>query len=692
MKKLLFLAAIILPFFLSAQTDSSEISGQTIEDIIEEIAANSDQELDYSDIYDDLLFFYNNKINLNSATREQLGRLHFLSEYQIDALLYYRYKHGDFISIYELQLVPGFSSEDIRNLLPFVTVAPVRKQEKLKFKNVLKYGKSSLIVREQFVPQTQKGYAISDSLIELDPDRARYLGDRQKIYARYKFAYRDRVQAGITMEKDAGEQFFSGAQKYGFDFYSAHLQLDRIGNFNRIVAGDFQGQFGEGLVLWNGMAMSKSAFVLNIKKKPQGLRRYSSTDENRFFRGAGVTYSFKKIYVSAFASYKKIDGNAVLTDTLDDEAILISALQTTGYHRTPSEIVDRHTIGESVAGGNVTYRGDKLDLGFTALAYKFSAELNRDLQPYQIYDFQGKENFNASLNWFYLFHDVSFFGEAAVSANGAPAIVTGLNLPLAPQLQIATLYRYYSEAYQAYYSNAFSEGTRTQNEQGLYIGIKYMPIRHWAFSFYVDNYSFPWMRSRIYEPLTGGTEYFAQVDYNPTRSMSMYLRFKTETKAQNSSYDSPVYIVTTYNRSGLRYNLNLRVNSLVTLKTRVETSLYKKDSDVEKGYMMYQDVQYRFADLPLSASFRFAMFDAPYNARIYAYENDVLYAFSIPAYMYQGFRTYLLVKYDVSSKLTFWVRYAQTTYTDRDVISPGSLTEIDGNTKSEIKIQLRYKF
>ena len=89
---------------------------------------------------------------------------------------------------------------------------------------------------------------------------------------------------------------------------------------------------------------------------------------------------------------------------------------------------------------------------------------------------------------------------------------------------------------------------------------------------------------------------------------------------------------------------------------------------------------------------RYAVFDAPYEARIYAYENDILYGYSFPAFMYKGSRTYFLISYDVSKNIDFWFRYAMYQYSDRNIISEGSSNEIAGSKKGEFKFQVRIKF
>ncbi len=671
---------------LQAQVDTTQPASAVIEDLVEQIVQTQDlEDFDYADLYDELMYFYQHKINLNTATREQLEKLRFLSDDQINAILDYRKSTGEFISIYELQLLPGFSRDVISMLLPFVTVAKPEQAKTVDLNYMLGHLRHDVIFRQQAVLVPQVGYLLPDSVDN------RYLGDRQKIYLRYKVTFRQQLSAGFTAEKDAGEQFFAGAQKYGFDFYSAHLELKGLSkHLLQLNVGDFMGKFGQGLVLWNGFSMGKSAYVLNVRRRPQGLRKYSSTDENRFFRGAGVTFGFGNVQVSTFASYKKIDGNMQPLDTAGEE-FYVSSLLETGYHRTPSEIEDRHTVSEYVSGLGIRYSGKHWNLGFTSLAYKWSVPFVQSDVYYRMEPVSADFGANAGVNWYYLSHRMSFFGEAAMDNRLNPALLAGVTLPMNYRLEAVMLYRYYSPGYFAYYGSAFGETSRLQNEQGLYTGVRVLPAKGFVISAYFDRYSFPWFAYRISEPMTWGNDVFLQADYMPSRHLSMYVRWKHELKPQNLTGDTlALPLVLPVETSKFRYHLSYRLNDQLSLKTRVELSFYRKD-EIERGFMMYQDIKYSSKALPLTVYWRFAVFDAPYDARIYAYENDVLYAFSVPAYFYQGFRTYLLLKYKLNDGITFWLRYSQTTYTDRDVIAEGSLNQINGNTKPEIKFQVRVR-
>jgi hypothetical protein len=115
------------------------------------------------------------------------------------------------------------------------------------------------------------------------------------------------------------------------------------------------------------------------------------------------------------------------------------------------------------------------------------------------------------------------------------------------------------------------------------------------------------------------------------------------------------------------------------------------DGKISAGFLVYQDVLIRPENKAYNLTFRYAIFDTDdYDSRIYAYENDVLYAFSIPGYFYKGNRFYVLLKWEILDNLDFWFRFAQTFYSNQTTISSG-LEQIDGNVKSEVKVQLRWK-
>jgi hypothetical protein len=110
------------------------------------------------------------------------------------------------------------------------------------------------------------------------------------------------------------------------------------------------------------------------------------------------------------------------------------------------------------------------------------------------------------------------------------------------------------------------------------------------------------------------------------------------------------------------------------------------------GFLVYQDAGFRVQRIPLNLDFRFAWFHTDdYSSRIYAYEQDLSTGFTFSPLYNKGFRTYLMMRYALTPSLTFRLRLAHTHFFQQATLGSG-YDEIDGNTRSEIKMQLTARF
>ncbi len=712
--KIYIIGFICLTFTLSVQAQNkkqkSAAAEQIINDRIEKIAeVSQDEELDLVTLFDELFYYYEHPLNLNTASREDLESLNLLTDYQIAQLLEHREKFGNFISIYELQAVPGFDLETIYSILPFVRVTDRFESPHVSFNELLKNGKNELFIRWSRVLEQAEGYKpIDDSLLAANPNK-RYLGSPDKLYTRYRFKFGTNLSLGFTGEKDAGEEFFKGSQPYGFDFYSGHFFLKKTGLFKRLAIGDYQVQLGQGLTWWSGRAFRKSAAVMSVKRNALILKPYTSVNENNFMRGAAASLPvLKKFEITGFVSRKGIDANINTTDTLDDEQT-VTSFQNSGLHRTPNELQDRKAVKENIFGSHFAYLGRRLQIGATAIKTIYSHELNKNVKTYNQFDFQGKENFNGGIDYNWLYRNFNFFGEFAVSQNGGWATVHGVIATLSPTLTYSLIYRNYQPDYHPTYSAAIGELSKNANEKGLYMALEGKLSKEWSFSAYFDQFQFPWLRSNITSP-SEGFEYLTQLTYKPSKKLEIYARFREEKKQQNGKYqivetnfeETVQQITQDYvgidevvwrDRENLRLNATYKLTDALRMRSRIEFSWYKSGNEPrEKGVLAYQDVMYKPLGKPYSFSMRYALFDTDsYNTRIYAYENDVLYYFSVPAYYYRGSKFYINLRYRVVKGFDVWLRFAQTYYSNRNEISSG-LNKIDGNTKTEVRAQVRFSF
>lgn len=694
---------LTLPTGLTAQeSDSSKTQRvEFITDQLENIAQSTDLKLDYSDLVDDYLYYLKHPINLNSTDISALVELQLLSENQLQNLLTYKQHYKQLYSIHELKFIAGFDSETIQRLSAFVVAGPAEGRKSYSFKNVFKYGSHQVLLRYQQILEPSSGYSIPPDSAWVRPGSI-YLGSPQKLYARYAFNYKNKIRFGITMEKDAGEVFLKSQMGDSvktlvgdkvtniFDFYSAHVYVSDIGLLKQAAIGDYHLEFGQGLTLWTGLAFGKSAEAVTIKRYGRGIRPNTSANENRFFRGAAATFGYKGFSLTGFYSQNQVDANAVSENLITEETI--SSIQETGLHRTINELLKKDALNIRAFGGRIAYKKRFYELGVTAYQTNLSASLLPGEDLYKLFNFQGNgiNNYGADLNL--NFQHVNFFGEFAMSSNGGLAGIAGLNTFLSDRFIFTLVYHNYGRDYQNLFTNPFTESSAISNESGIYFGFRALLANRWRLSGYIDHFNFPWLRYRVDGPSIG-RDYLLQVDYDPSTNSNIYFRYRYKQKQENyiGDYDymSPLAKVS---RNEFRFFISYTVFDFLTLKNRLDfVTFQKENTGSESGCQIYQDILFRPGRFPLEATFRYALFDTDgYNSRIYTYENDILYAFSVPSYFDQGQRIYLMLKWKVFNQLDFWFRIGRTTYFNRSNIGSGA-DEIEGNHKTEVKLQVRLK-
>ena len=675
---------LLLPFALQAQLPESTTS--SVEQQLEAITENAaDSETEDDSFVQSMRQYLKNPINLSTADINSLQELSIFSPIQIQQLVSYRRMLGGFISIYELQSIPGFDLALIEKIRPYITVSIPQNITEALWER-MKGGTHTLLTRVSQVLEKSKGYL-------LDPSRVNnfYPGSSQKWLLRYQYQFKNLLQYGMVGEKDAGEQFLRGAQKNGFDFYSAHLFLRNKGVIRSLAVGDFTINLGQGLTQWQSLAFKKSSEVINTKRQLAVLRPYHSAGEINFHRGMGITIAKNKMEGTAFLTYKKIDANFV-TDSLTKEDF-ISSFQSSGLHRTSAETKDKGVQRQFALGGNLAYSSNQLHIGINGIQYQFSLPIKKSADPYNLYALSGKTLGNYSIDYSYGYRNTHFFGEAAFTNTLDKAFVNGLIVSADPKVDLSILYRNISKSYQSLYANAFTESASPNNEKGLYAGMSIRPTVAWRIDGYADFYQFPWLKYQVNAP-TNGKYYLLQIMYKPSKQLEMYIRYRTESKAKNFNPDnlivSPVLAMP---RQNIRTHINFKINPAIAFRTRVEMVWFAhQQAAAQTGFLAFADAIVKPMMKRYSGSIRLQYFETEgYDSRLYAYENDVLYSFSIPVFYDRGVRYYLNFNYGITRSITCWLRWAQTVYKDKATIGSG-LDEIEGNKKTEIKLQFQFQF
>lgn len=674
-------------------TNADDIIQQNVELLSEQLEV---EEGDLSNLTDVWAYYKTHPINLNRAEKEQLQELQLLTDIQINNLLNHRRLNGNLITIYELQSINGFDLITIKKILPFVYVNDYFNSAHFDFSEMLKDGKHEFVTRFQRILEKQEGYFTPDSLTRMNKPNSFYLGDPNRVFARYRFQYNQNVSFAISGEKDAGEEFFKGTQKQGFDFYSGHVAIRNIRFIKTLVIGDYQATFGQGLTLWQGFAFGKSASPMNVKRFGVGIKPYYSFDENRFFRGAAGTVKYKKFEFTGLVSYKKIDANPSIVDTTsngDMDVVSVSSLELSGLHNTNSLIAKKGSINQTILGANAAYNGRSLHLGMTLQNMNLSAALEKTPSLYNQYDFQGKSNFVGGVDYNYVFKNTNWFGEFAMSSSGGKSFCNGVIVALDPRLTFTAHHRKFDRDFQNLFGNAISENTLPQNETSLYLGFEAKLFKTLTYSMYLDQYKFQWLKFNASAPSTG-RDAFGQLNYNPTKKIDMYVRFRHRTRFINSTDNNFYDYIAPFVQYNYRYNLSAQITPEIKFKSRIEyTHVAKSDKPSEDGVAFTQDIIYKKLNFPFTFTIRYAVFDTEgYDSRVYAYENDVLYSYSVPALFYKGQRAYFLVNWDITRNFEIWARIASTIYDNQTTLQSGGLNQINANHRTELKLQARLKF
>ena len=244
--RVLFILVILLSLALNVNAETEW------EKWLDGIMLDGDYSEDtHEELYENILELQRNGINVNSATREELLALPFLSEQQVMDILEYIHFHGALKSINELISIESIDYSTRQLLHEFLYAGDKPEKGFPSLKNIMTWGKNELSLYTKIPTYKRVG----------DASNGDYLGYPYKFWARYSFSYAKNVRIGIVASQDAGEPFFSQSNKYGFDQYSGFIQINGLGSVESLIVGRYSVSAGMGLVMNNSFSLGKSAML-----------------------------------------------------------------------------------------------------------------------------------------------------------------------------------------------------------------------------------------------------------------------------------------------------------------------------------------------------------------------------------------------------------------------------------------------
>ncbi len=667
-----FFGFCLLAILISKTSIAQQNTEQQVAELIESLSHIADENFDYAELLDRINYYRSHPLNLNTASEAELKEFMLLSPIQISSLLNHMKENGVLIDLLELQAIEHFDSNDIQHLLPFLSIGLPNSLNGLELVDFLD-AKHDLIFRFKQDLRKRAGYQIADST------QSKYEGSPQQFLIRYRYVLNKYISAGVNLEKDAGEHlYFKHAGL--FDYRAAYLSLKSIGPLQKLVIGDYDLQFGQGLSLWSGLSFGKSSAVNTLVKPEVGLKPYSSFNEGLFFRGLANTIGFGAIKFTSFYSIRKLDASL-------DENMEVGSLNLSGLHRTATEIAHQKNLKYKSFGGILEWKRSHLNLGLIAFHSAFDQAFASGDQPYNLFDFQGKKLNNYGLSANYTISNSYLFSEIAHSSSGGTAFLAGLLTSLSPKLSLGLHYRNYPKNYHSFFNAALSESSSSVNENAFYAVLNFKFDRKWEWSYFVDYFVFPWLKYGVDAP-SDGFEMLSQLSFQPNKRLQLIGLYKMEQKQENDDQEQTFHFLETVLSQKIRLDLKYWINKMIQIRNRLETIQTKS----ERSFLTFQELQYKPLQSRLSFNCRFTLFKVPsYDSRIYTYQPDVLYQTSIRLFQNEGMQFLANIRYRLQKGLDCWLNYVSYRYSNLDHIGTG-LSEITGNKASELKFQIRYQF
>ena len=492
-----------------------------------------------NEIVENLEGFRKSPLNINKASREDLEKLPWLSE-------------DDINNIIKLRKTKKISDWDDLNKIGINKITISELKEYIIFKTSGKKFKFNQVSRIEF------------------QEKKKHFPSALKYFQKTIFKY-NKFEFGFISQKDEGE-------RNPLDFYSYFVQYKSDNILKGVVLGKYGLAFGQGILFASKLGTSKSAEATSTPlKKFNPIKPYKSSFEMWELEGSAINLEIGKINFIPFYSSTNLSANL--------DSTKITSFNESGIHLDESK---KDNVNEKIYGAALHYSFKNNSAGINYYQIEFDHKFAKP-------DYHNK--YNAFSTCFTLFRS---FQPTSIEVAYADNKFAGIFVTRWGDIEFKQLllFRYYEKNFPSWHGNPFSSQSNFDNETGFYYGITLKPFKNIKINFYFDLWDFP--KTRYYEKMpTIGSEQFLQIEFSGNNNR-LRLCFRHKNKEKYIKLQDAE--IRDFERTLVRLDWFQYLNSL-TLKTRCEIVMeYLKNEQLyDKGILVYEQLKYQIDRLKIIA-------------------------------------------------------------------------------------------
>ncbi len=606
-------------------------------------------------ILDELAELKENPLNLNSIGLKVLNQLPFITRATARAIINERNKSGRFRSWNSFLSRMHFDADQWSDFECYFYTGrlkpPKRHMHRLRNRNLQRLERPA-------------GYK-----------DGRYTGSPLKTLTRVSFFERQAFSSKWIMEKDPFEAHLH-------DHWAGYIETEHIPGIDRLIAGTFTVETGQGIILSGPYGLFKGADpIAPVLKREHGIRGLANAEENLYFSGLAAESAIQNNHFIFFASSHRVDASANRDGT-------ISGLIRTGLHRVESELNNKKRVRQNVVGGRVIYSFSKGHIGTAGWAAEYDIPIMPSDSTRRRFVFRGSLNHVMGMDWCYSHQKWEFSGEIAVSKSGGMAGISNILYSMKNWTAVFSFRRA-----DAHYHNPFSNvfaAAGISNIQGAYFGIKGKLHRKTSLSIHSDLIKHPW-RTYFMPIPPFRHDLFLQIEHRQNKNTRFIFRLRNK---RNDEYINRT--MTEQHQINIRTELTYQCAKWLRIKSSFEwtglsgmplnTPVALKHRQ-ENGRLFFADAQIR-PRKELTVYTRIIFFNTDsWNSRVYAYENDLPGLFTTRAFHDKGIRYYFLFNLKCGQHIRIAGKLSRTIWPEKAFLGSGR-DKIDTHTNTDAGLQI----